>query len=203
MNAFAVLAAAFRRTWDEWLSVMVLSALWLLAQALIVPGPAATAALFAMAHATHDGVYWGAADAWAAFRSLFWPAWRWALPTYAITGIALYNLSVFGNVPGAGWSVLRLVWLLVLLAWLGLNLFFWPLYLSAEDRSLRNTWANCARFWLLHPGTALVVFAVSLIMGIAAVGTLLPVVLGFGFWLALTAETAVRRSLALAHGRDS
>ena len=105
--------------------------------------------------------------------------------------------------PGAGWSVLRLVWLLVLLAWLGLNLFFWPLYLSAEDRSLRNTWANCARFWLLHPGTALVVFAVSLIMGIAAVGTLLPVVLGFGFWLALTAETAVRRSLALAHGRDS
>jgi len=197
MNTFAVLAAAFRRTWEEWLSVMVLSALWLLAQALVVPGPPATATLFAMARATHDGDYWGAADAWAAFRSLFWPAWRWALPTYLVVGLALYNLSVFWNVPGAAWNALRLVWLLALVAWLGLNLFFWPLYLSAADRSLRNTWANCARFWLLHPGTALALLLVSLVVGVASVSSLLPVVLGFVFWLALSAETAVRRSLAL------
>jgi len=68
---------------------------------------------------------------------------------------------------------------------------------------LRNTWANCARFWLLHPATALILFLVCLLVGVVAVSTLLPVVLGFGFWLALTAETAVRRSLALAGKRDA
>ena len=112
--------------------------------------------------------------------------------------MTLYNLSAFWHVPGAGWSILRLVWLLALLAWLGLNLFYWPLHLAADDRSLRNTYLNCARFWLLHPATASVLFAIGLVVGIAAVSSLLPVVLGFVFWIALTAETAVRRSLQLA-----
>lgn len=197
MNPFAVLAFAGRRTWDEWLSIVVLSALWLLAQVLVVTGPPATATLFAMARATHDGVYWGPADAWVAFRTLFWPAWRWGLPNLLVIGISVYNLSVFWNVPGATWIALRVVWLLVLLAWLGLNLFFWPLYLSADNRSLRNTWANCGRFWLLHPATGFVLLGVAVVVGVAAVSTLLPVVLGVVFWLCLSAETAVRRSLAL------
>ena len=37
----------------------------------------------------------------------------------------------------------------------------------------------------------------ALVVGVAAVSTLLPVVLGAVFWLALVAETAVRRSLTL------
>ena len=68
MNPLNALTFATRRAWDEWISVVILSALWLPAQVLIIPGPPATAMLFAMARQTHDGVYWGAADAWAANR---------------------------------------------------------------------------------------------------------------------------------------
>lgn len=193
----AILVAAARRVWDEYLSVLLLSAAWLLAQVLIVPGPPATAMLFAMARATYDGTYWGAADAWAAFRRHFWPAWRWGLPNLLILVLGLYNLSVFWNVPGGVWVGLRWVWAAGLLVWLGLNLFYWPFYLAADDRSLRNTYGNCIRFWLLHPLTAAILATVALVAGVAAVSTLLPVVLGVGFWLALSAETAVRRSLAL------
>ncbi len=199
MNPLAILAAATRRFWDEYLSTLVLSSVWLLAQVLVLPGPPATAALFAMARATYDGEYWSAADAWAAFRRHFWAAWRWGLPNLLVLGIGLYNLSVFWNVPGV-WSGLRWLWLVALLAWLALNLFYWPFYLAADDRSLRNTYANCARFWLLHPAAAAVLALAGLVVGIAGVSTLLPVVLGAAFWLALVAETAVRRSLALRYG---
>jgi len=197
VNPLSILAAAARRVWEEWLSVVVFSALWLLAQVLIIPGPPATAALFALARATYDGTYWGAPDAWAAFRAHFWAAWRWGLPNLLVLGVGLYNLSVFGNVPGGIWSGLRWVWVVALLAWVALNLFYWPFYFAADDRSLRNTYANCARFWLLHPATATVLALVAVVVGIAGVSTLLPVILGAAFWLALVAETAVRRSLAL------
>ena len=199
MRPTSIVAAATRRVWDEYMSVLLLSAGWLLAQVLIIPGPPATAALFAMARATHDGVFWSTADALAAFRALFWPAWRWGLPNLLVIGIGLYNISVFWNVPGV-WAGLRWLWLAGLLVWLGLNLFYWPFYLAATDRSWRNTYANCGRFWLLHPLTAVVLLAVALVVGVAAVSTLLPVVLGAVFWLALVAETAARRSLGLKVG---
>ena len=195
MKPFAILTFATRRTWDEWISVILISALWLAAQVLIVPGPPATAVLFAMARNTYDGIYWNAGNVWYDFKALFIPAWKWALPNVFVVGLALYNLSTFWRVPGGAWVGLRVVWLVGLVIWLALNLFYWPFYLAAEDRSLRNTYANGGRFWLLHPATALVLFVVCLAVGVVALPFALPIVLGVVFWIALVAETAVRRSL--------
>jgi uncharacterized membrane protein YesL len=195
MNPFGIIAFALRRSWDEWISVILISALWLLAQVLVIPGPPATATLFAMARRTYDGEYWSAKDAWAAFKALFAPAWLWALPNIAVIGLALYNISTFWNLPGGVWGGLRVVWLVGLLVWLALNLFYWPFWLAAADQSLRNTYANCFRFWLLHPGPAFVLFLVCLIAGAVSLPFALPLVLGVMFLIALIAETAVRRSL--------
>jgi hypothetical protein len=195
MSPFPILAFALRRAWDEWISVILISAGWLAAQVLIIPGPPATAVLFDMARRTAEGEYWSATEVWASFKALFGRAWLWALPNGIIIGLALYNLSTFWRVPGAAWGGLRVVWLVGLLVWLGLNLFYWPFNLAAEDQSLRNTYANCARFWLLHPGAAFVLFLVCLVIGVAALPFALPIVMGVYFWIALVAETAVRRSL--------
>lgn len=195
MNPLPILTHALRRSWDEWISVVMISALWLAAQVLIVPGPPATAVLFAMARNTYDGIYCNAGNVWYDFKELFLPAWMWALPNIVIVGLALYNLSTFWNVPGGAWGGLRVVWLVGLVVWLALNLFYWPFYLAAEDHSLRNTYANCGRFWLLHPLPALVLFLVCLAVGVVALPFALPIVLGVVFWIALVAETAVRRSL--------
>ena len=194
MSPLSILTHATRRCWDEWISVVLVSALWLAAQALVVTGPPATAALFAAARNTGNGVYWGAADLWGDFRALFVPAWKWGLLNLLVIGPALYNLSVFWAVPGV-WQWLRPVWLLGLLVWLGLNLFYWPLWLAADDKSMRNTYANCIRFWLLHPVAALVLFAVCLAAALLLMPFALPIMLGVVFWIALVAQTAVRRSL--------
>lgn len=195
MNPLSIIAYALRRWWDEYVSVLLISVSWLLAQVLIIPGPPATATLFAMARRTFDGEYWNASEVWETFKGLFVPAWVWALPNIAVVGLALYNISTFWNVPGGVWSGLRLLWVVGLLVWLGINLFYWPFWLAAADKSLRNTYANCARFWLLHPGAAFVLFAVCVVAGVVSLPFALPLVLGVMFLIALIAETAVRRSL--------
>lgn len=194
MNPFAVLAFALRRTWDEWISVILVSCLWLVAQVLIIPGPPATAALFSAARNTFEGIYWNAGNVWSDFREYFGAAWKWGALNVLVVGLTLFNLSTFWNVPGV-WSWLRWLWLAGLGAWLGLNLFYWPFWLAAADRSLRNTYANSGRFWLLHPAAAMVIFAVVLPLAAVSLPFALPVVLGVPFWIALVAETAVRRSL--------
>lgn len=195
MNPVNVMSFALRRTWDEWISAILISCLWLVAQLPIVTGPPATAVLFAMARNTYDGVYWNAGDVWREFKALFIPAWKWALPNIFVIGLGLYNLSTFWNLPGGAWAGLRVVWLVGLVIWLALNLYYWPFYLAATDRSLRNTFANCGRFWLLHPLPALVLFVVCLVVAVLTLPFALPIVMGVVFWLALVPETAVRRSL--------
>jgi hypothetical protein len=61
---------------------------------------------------------------------------------------------------------------------------------------MRTCYANCGRFWLLHPGTAAVLLIVAVVVAITAVSWLLPVILGAVFWVAISAQTAVQRSLA-------
>ena len=195
-----VIAFAVRRMWDEYISVLLISAAWLPAQVLIVTGPPATAMLFAMTQKTHDGIYWSAADAWSAFRQLFVPAWKWAIPNLAFAGVALYNLTAFWSLPGGAWAALRLLWFLGLVGWLALNLYFWPFWLAAADKSFRNTYANCARFWLLHPPAALAVFVICLIIGLVSLPFALPIALGAVFLIAMISTTAVRRSLQTLAG---
>ncbi|MFO7664095.1 MAG: hypothetical protein R6X18_16080 [Chloroflexota bacterium] len=199
MNPFSVLAFALHRAWEEYISVLLISVFWLAAQILIIPGPPATAVLFAMARQTHDRQFWNAGDVWAALKALFWPAWKWAMPNIVVVGLALYNLSTFWNVPGGLWVILRVIWFMGLVVWLGMNFFYWPFFHAAEDRSWANTYKNSARFWLLHPLLAAVLFLICLIVGLISLPFALPIILGVVFIIALISETAVRRSLERAY----
>ena len=104
------------------------------------------------------------------------------------------------SLPGGAWAALRLLWFLGLVGWLALNLYYWPFWLAAADKSFRNTYANCARFWLLHPPAALSVFVVCLIIGLVSLPFALPIALGAVFLIAMISTTAVRRSLQALAG---
>jgi hypothetical protein len=105
------------------------------------------------------------------------------------------NFMAFGGEGGAVWSALHLVWGVFLLVWLGLNFYYWPFWLAQTDRSLKTTYGNCARFFLLHPWTAvtLAIFA-GLITAVSILITL-PVGLALVCWLALLGTAAVQASL--------
>lgn len=176
--------------------MLVLNAGWFVLQIPVVTGPPATAMVYAMAQRSMDGEYWGARDAWHAFRALFWPAWRWAFVNAVIWFIGIWNLASYWQAPGTVWFSLRLLWIAALSLWLALNLFYWPFWLAQEDRSLLNTYRNCGRFLLLHPGLALALVILCVVLTAVSLVTTLPFTLALMCWLALVTLSAVRRSLA-------
>lgn len=196
IRPFGVIGQAFKLWWDEWFLFTVLHIGWFLAQFLIVTGPPATAVLYAMVQRSMDGEYWDHREVWSAFRSLFWPAWRWAGLNLVVGGVVAFNLLVYRADAGGIWPLLRVVWIAALVLWGSLNLFYWPFWLAQSDKSIRTTFANCGRFLLLNIWQApLLVFA-CLVLTIVSVLTTLPFTLALFVWLALVAGLAVRQSMS-------
>ncbi len=196
-----VLSRALRLWWDDWVPFLLLNAAWFLLQLTIVGGPPATATVYALVRESHDGVYWGPRDAWAAFRRHFWPAWRWGLPNLAFLLVAVFNFAAYWDTPGLSWALLRLLWGLTLFVWSGLNLFYWPFWLAQEDKSLRTTYANAARFFLLNPAAGLILTALSIVLTLASLVLTLPFTLALICWLACMGTVAVQRSLERRRSR--
>ena len=201
-GAGAILQRAFRLWWDEWVVFLVLNAAWFILQLPIITGPPATAALFAMVKESHDKVYWGPRDASTAFRRLFWPAWRWGLPNLILLSVAVFNFAVYWNTPGLTWMLFRLIWGVTMVAWFGLNLFYWPFWLAQDDTSLRTTYANSARFFLLNPVSGPILVILALILTVASLVLTLPFTLALACWLASIATVAVQHSLQQRRSRS-
>lgn len=195
IRPFRIIGRSLRIWWDQWFILTILHIGWLVAQLLVVTGPPATAVLYAMTRRTVDGDFWDQRDVWAAFRRLFWPAWRWAGLNGVLIGVAAFNLLVYEG-EGA-WRLLRGVWLAALVVWVSLNLFYWPFWLAQADKSIRTTYANCGRFLLLNVWQGPLLVAFCALLTAVSVLTTLPFSLALMVWLALLGETAVRQSLSV------
>jgi len=176
--------------------MVFLNLLWVLLLIPIVTGPPATAALYAIARRVYEEEVWDLQETWQYMRELFWPSWRWALPNLVILFVLAGNFFIYEAVEGVFWVVLRVVWALLLILWLMLNLYFWPFWLAQEDKSLRTTYANCARFLVLNPWPVLIVTFISMLFFVASVLLVIPLLVGAVSWLSLVGVTAVQRSLA-------
>lgn len=193
INPFSILIHATRQAWQNYYHTLLISALWLAAQLLVITGPPATAVLFAMARHTEDGAFWNSGNLAHAFRELFISAWIWALPNAIIlAALVVFPLSTWWAHTGILWFGLRALWFAAIIAWLGLNMYYWPSWLAAVEPSLRSGYAGSAQFWRRSPVHAFYVFLVSLLVAIICLPLMLPFVLGVIFWIALAAEIAVR-----------
>lgn len=194
MNPLRIITDTISLWWYHFVTILWLSVLWLVLQFLVVTGPPATAAFYAMMQDSYDRQYWDIRDYFSAFKEMFWPAWRWAIVNIIIVGLGYFNLSYYveGNTI---WVILRAVWAATLGLWFAVNLFFWPFWLAQEDRSLRNTWSNAGRFLMLHPLTAVVLAIISALLLAISTITLLPYLLGVAGLIALAGIIAVQTSL--------
>ena len=192
-----VIGQAVRFWWREWIGMIFLNFMWVLLQIPIITGPPATAVLYAITQRVYEDDLWGTKDLWPQLRRLFWPAWRWAALNFLILLIFSVNFYAFWNATWTGWAIIRMSWLMLAVIWLSLNMFYWPFWLSQEDKSMRTTYENCGRFILQNPGPALFLVIFCAILLFASVLTTLPILIGMVSLLALIGTTAVRNSLEL------
>ncbi len=202
IKPFLIIIHALRLWWHDWLGMILLNIIWFTLQIPIVTGPPATAVLYTIAQRSYKDEYWEMSELWDLSRELFFPAWRWAIPNVLFFCVMAVNIYAYQNAVGTGWLALRLIWGTLLAAWAALNIFYWSFWLNQEDKSLRATYANCYRFFLLNPLPAiiLVVFCGALTVG--SVLITIPLVAGGVSLLALVGVTAVQDSLALEKGKN-
>lgn len=188
------LAATVGALWENLLPLFLFNLLWSVAALTVVALPPATAALFAVARAALQQ----RPVTWETFRTVFRrdlaASWRWALAVGGVVGVAALNLWLYRGADGALWSVLRVVWALVLAGGALLNLFFWPFWheQAPQARTLRVTWRNNLTFLLARPlpvlaGLGIVLLALALT---PVASFALPAVLPAALALALTALLA-------------
>jgi len=185
-------ARAIRAWWGEFLFLLVLNFIWLLAQLTVLFGPPATVALYVVARQILDGELVGFGDFWRALRGGFGRAWVWGAAQLLVYGVLGFNLLFYAGRPGVGFLALRYAWTLLALAWFALNLYYWPLNLAQTDRRFVTTLSNAAKMAALNPGftVAYALFALFVIAISVLSGLLLGAVLGT--WLALWSTLAVR-----------
>ncbi|MBA2338107.1 MAG: DUF624 domain-containing protein [Acidimicrobiia bacterium] len=188
------LRAALAGWWREIFVLTGLNLLWTLAAFSIVALPPATAAMFYVARQVLANDFFTSWHTfWQPFRRYWWAAWRWGFVFFALAGIATANLWIYRDFVGPVWTILRWVWATFLIAWVILNLFFWPLWFVEEEahRTLRATWRNALAFVAANPLPALVVTLVVVLLGAASLLFGVPLGVLFMSWTALLATATL------------
>ena len=193
----SLLWRACRLWWQHWIGILILNILWFLLQLPIVSGPPATAAFFAMVKRIVDDDVWDARDMWDAWREMFWPAWRWAVPNLLVGVVVVGNFYLYQERTGGMWVTLRLLWGMIALLWLAVNLFYWPFWMHQEDRSLRTTIANALRFLSQHAVMGLLFATGSALLLVLGAALVLPFVFGLVGLVMIGAMLLVQQALKI------
>ena len=195
MRALSVAARAFRLWWQEMYLLIFFNLVWLTCQVLIVPGPPATAAMYLIARRVADDELIELRHGWEALRQMFLPAWKWGAVNLLMLIVLGTNFVGYRMQTGLGWTMLRVVWGAIALAWFAMNLFYWPFWLAQSDRRLLTTYRNSALMLMKKPALGMTLMLVSALVILISVAVTLPFAAALMTWLALLGVLAVDEAL--------
>lgn len=144
-----------RDVYDDFLKLVVLNLLWAAATLPVVTAPAAVAGIYYAANrmARHEYVDWH--TFFEGFRKYWGMGLRWTLVNLLALAIMLYNFWFYGQFQ-AGWAPwARGLVLGLLVLWLLLQAYTFPLLLEQEDRRLVTALRNSVVIYLKRPALAL------------------------------------------------
>lgn len=196
--AFKILGWAFRDSWQELWTILVIQILFLLALILVLPGPPAIVALFYYANRVAHGETANERDFLRAIRTYWGPAWRWGLLNIAVIGLLTgdyYLVDTLTENP-AMTSFAQGLYLTLIAGWLLLQYFSLPFLFEQTEARLWQALRNGTVF--LKRNLILVVVLGFLLVLILMAGTLL-FMLTFAFggaFVAFAANHAVLGDLA-------
>lgn len=132
----------------------------------ILPNPGA-AGLHAVAREFSTSGYATFSEHWNGLRAYFWPALRAWLVSLVVTTLIAANVVFYVRSVGSSSKVLRVLapellfaWLLVLLVWLAIHLYVFPLIIIQDVKSLRLIYRNAFMMGLARPGATACVVAI-------------------------------------------
>lgn len=165
MRFLRLVGSGFKDTYNQFLALVLYSVVWWICVLLIIPGPPATVALFAMADPRRSTQVPDWEEARSIFFHAFKRAWIIALIFVPVELILIIDLVFYGGAKGLG--ILTPLWTLmtILVAITGM-------YAFAVAGTMESGWKNAFRgaFYLLitrpfrSVGLFLLVFALEFVM---------------------------------------
>jgi len=139
--------------------------------------PAALGGLFRMGYVAQTSPTVHLDDFWQGFRAHFVRGLMLGMLNLLVIGILIANFSFFARQTGAVFVLLRLVWLIILLVWLAMQFYFWPILEEMEQPDVLKGLYNAAVMVLQNPYFTLVFLIGVLIILLVSVLVVVPLAL--------------------------
>jgi hypothetical protein len=195
VKAIRLTGLAITLWYDELFVLVTLNLAWFLLQLPIVTAPAATAAMYVVAKKVVNKDYLEIRPILAELQKMFLPGLAWGFANLLVIGVIVINFIAYQDASGWTWGVLRTVWGLVALLWLGANLFYWPFWLVQTDRRLLTTYRNSFVHLLKNPGLSFSLLAICIALVVLGTILVVPLVMVLISWLALIGVLSVEEAL--------
>lgn len=196
--AFKILGLAFRDTWQEFWTILIVQLLFLLAMILIIPGPPAVMALFYYGNKVVHEEPVNERDFLNAIRQYWGPAWRWGLMNLFITGLLTGDYYLTGKLTNNAnlAPIFQGLYITLLAGWLVLQLFTLPFLLEQKQPLVFQALRNATVFVRKKMISVLVLV---LLLGLSLAVGMLAFMLTFAFggaFVAFASNRAVLEDLA-------
>lgn len=198
--ALKVLGLAFRDTWQELWTILIVNLLFIFANLLVITGPPATLALFFYANRIAHEERATERDFLQAMRTYWKPAWRWGFMNILLIGLLTGDYYLVDNLSDNTRmaSFIQGLYLTLLAIWLLLQLFAIPFLFEQTEPQVFQALRNAAVF-LKRNLIFAVVFGLLLTLSLIAGTLLFMLTLAFGgAFVAFAGNHAVLRDLAEA-----
>jgi hypothetical protein len=195
VKAIRLTGLAITAWWREFMMLTLFNIAWLFLQVPLVTGPPATAAMFVIAQRVADGEILDPVDGWHALRRVFIPALKWGILNLLVILTVVGNFWAYRAEIGLPWTVLRLLWGMIAVAWFTINLFYWPFWMHQDDHSIWTTLRNSLVFIARQPILAITLALISAVLIVGGVLTTLPLTAVLMAWLALIGVFAIGEEL--------
>lgn len=193
---------ALRDWWDDWITMIAISVLWLLSWITLIGGPPATLGIYYVTHSLAYGQALGIRGFVRGARRHAGVAWRWVLANLIVAVVVVTNVRFYAGI-GATWaSLLQGFFLMVGLVWVVIQFFALPFLIEQEHKSVRAAWRNSLLAALADPGSTLPVLLVAGFLAALSL-TLFPVFLGSPGLIAALGSRIVRTRLEAAEHGES
>jgi uncharacterized membrane protein YesL len=176
----------------------------LMSIALSLPLFTAVAAYAALSHLSHTAQTTQTAtysDFWAGFRTHLGRGIAIAAANVVILGMLWSNFVYYGSQTGALFVALRTMWLIILIVWLAIQVYLWPILEEMEQPNLRGAIRNAAVMMLQNPIFTVSLLGVMAVIALVSAALVIPWLLVTSSILACTANAAVIDRLDIVRGQ--
>lgn len=162
-SALRVVGRSFRDWWDEMFLMVGVNLMWaLLALPVVTIFPATMGAMNVAHHKAH-GRRVEFDHFWQGFRQYFGKAWVLGAINVVVLVMIGFNILFYLNQPN--WLFyLSILWLYLLLLWLGLQMYVFPLAIEQDDKSVKLIYRNAALLAVGRPLFTLVVAVIQVLL---------------------------------------